>query len=118
MDLQQAVRSYSFAERSKSELLIASKLLLALVSFSPKEKEGGRRMIISLMDAIRTEIDFAHNSTGNIEFQKAINHVNEAISLTESGQFGLAAEKVAQSISAVTTVAQAAWQVLDERGLL
>ncbi|HZD43557.1 MAG TPA: hypothetical protein VE134_05810 [Methanomicrobiales archaeon] len=118
MDPKDAVKRYQFAERSKSELLITSHLLMALVSYPSKEKEGGRRMLLSLMEEVRSEINFAYNSTQDMNFQKSINHMSEAISLAESGQFGLAAEKVAGAISAVTTVAQEAWQVLEEHGLL
>jgi hypothetical protein len=70
------------------------------------------------MDAIRAEIDFAYNSTQTSEFQKAVNLLSEAISLTESSQYGLAAERIGMSVSAVTTPAQEAWEVLSRHGLL
>ncbi len=55
---------------------------------------------------------------GRPEFQKAINSLNEAISLAESNQPEQASQKVAAAISASTTPAQEAWQVLSEHGLL
>jgi hypothetical protein len=40
------------------------------------------------------------------------------ISLTESSQFGLATERAGEGVSAATTAAQAAWDVLNNHGIL
>ena len=118
MDLPTAVKSYQFGERAKSELIMVSQLCLALTGFPDGEKSGGRRMLIMVMESVRSELQFAANSTGHHEFQKAIQAVNEAISLMESNQPEQASQKVAAAISASTTPAQEAWQVLSEHGLL
>jgi hypothetical protein len=52
------------------------------------------------------------------EFRSAMELLSEAISLTESDQFGPASLKMSESISAVTTVAQGAWEVLSQHGLI
>lgn len=118
MDLPTALKSYQFGERAKSELIILSQLCLALTGFSEQERPGGRRMLLMMMESTRGEIQFAAHSTGRNEFQKAINALNEAISLTESNQPEQASQKIAAAISASTTAAQEAWQVLSEHGLL
>jgi hypothetical protein len=118
MDLKTAVRSYQFGEKAKSELIIISQLSIALTGFSEQERAGGRRMLIMMMDSVRNELQFAFKSTGQSEFQKAINALSEAISLVESNQFDQASQKVAIAISSSTTPAQEAWQVLSEHGLL
>jgi hypothetical protein len=118
MDLPTAVKSYQFGERAKSELIISSQLCIALPGFSDNERAGGRRMLLLLMESVRSELQFAAKSTGQSEFTKAINALNEAISLTESNQPELASEKIAVAISASTTPAQEAWQVLEKNGLL
>ncbi|MGA2917532.1 hypothetical protein [Methanoregula sp.] len=118
MDLPTAVKSYQFGERAKSELIMTSQLCLALTGFPDGEKGGGRRMLIMVMESVRSELQFAANSTGQHEFQKAIQAVNDAISLMESNQPEQASLKVAAAISASTTPAQEAWQVLSEHGLL
>jgi hypothetical protein len=118
MDLKTAVRSYQFGEKAKSELIMVSQFCLALTGFSEQERAGGRRMLLMMMDAVRNDLQFAFKSTEQSEFQKAINALNEAISLTESNQPEEASQKVAAAISASTTPAQEAWQVLSEHGLL
>ena len=118
MDLPVAVKSYQFGERAKSGLIMISQFCLALTGFSEQERAGGRRMLLLMMESIRSELQFAVHSTGHHEFQKAINALNEAISLVESNQPEQASMKVALAISASTTPAQEAWQVLSEHGLL
>ena len=118
MNLSTAVKSYQFGERAKSELIIASQLAMALMSFPEQERAGGKRMLLMLMETMRSEIQFAYNSTSQQDFMRAINALNEAISLVESNQLDQALEKIAAAISASTTSAQQAWQVLADHGLL
>jgi hypothetical protein len=118
MDPATAVKSYQFGERAKSELIISSQLCLALTGFSDSERAGGKRMLLLLMESVRNELQFAARSTGQSEFKKAIDFLSEAISLTESDQPEQASGKIAMAISASTTPAQEAWQVLEKNGLI
>jgi hypothetical protein len=118
MDLPTAVKSYQFGERAKSELIVTSQLCIALPGFPEQERAGGKRMLLLLMESVRSEMHFAQQSTGHKEFQRATNALNEAISLVESNQPDKASEKIAFAISASTTAAMEAWQVLSEHGLL
>jgi hypothetical protein len=118
MDLPTAVKSYQFGERAKSELIVVSQLCSALTGFSDIQKSGGRKMLLLLMEQVRSEVAFAAKSTGEREFERAINSLNEAISLMESDQPEQAVEKISAAISASTTPAQVAWQVLSDHGLL
>lgn len=118
MDLPTAVKNYQYGERAKSELILMSQLSLALSGFSEQERAGGRKMLLMMMESVRAELQFAQRSTGHREFTKAINSLNEAISLNESNQPEEASQKIAMAISSATTPAQEAWQVLSEHGLL
>ncbi len=118
MDLPTAVKSYQFGERAKSELIVVSQLCQALTGFVDTQKSGGRKMLLLLMEQVRSEVAFAAKSTGEREFERAINSLNEAISLVESDQPEQAVEKISAAISASTTPAQVAWQVLSDHGLL
>ena len=118
MDLKTAVINYQFAERAKSELIVSSQLCIALTGFSEQEKAGGKRMLVMLLESVRSEIQFAFRSTGTTEFNRAISSLSEAISLVESNQPEQATQKIALAISAATTPAQNAWQVLNEHELL
>jgi hypothetical protein len=118
MDPKTAILNYQYGERAKSEMILMSQLSLALTGFSEQDRAGGRKMLLMMMESVRGELGFAFKSTGHREFDKAINALNEAISLTESNQPEEASRKIAMGISSVTTPAQEAWQVLSEHGLL
>ncbi len=118
MDLPAAVKNYQFGERAKSSLIMVSQLCVALTGFKDQEKTGARRMLIMMMESTRAELQFAVHSTGHSSFQKAVNSLNEAISLVESDQADQASLKIGTAVSAATTPAQEAWQVLSEHGLL
>ncbi|HVP94576.1 MAG TPA: hypothetical protein VMS89_05315 [Methanoregulaceae archaeon] len=118
MDLKSAVLSYQFAERAKSELIVCSQLIIALGSFPKAEQAGGRRMLIMVLEATRSELEFARKSTEKSEFRKASDLLSQAISLAESDEYGAAALRVSEAVSASTTVAQESWQVLNEHGIL
>jgi ABC-type tungstate transport system substrate-binding protein len=118
MDPKTAVLCYQFAEKAKSELIISSQLCIALSGFPEQERAGGKRMLIHLLEAVRNELRFAYTSTNVSEFNRAINAIGEAISLVESGQPENASQRIASAITASTTPAQNAWQVLNEHGLL
>lgn len=118
MDLPTAVKCYQFGERAKSELIVLSHLANSLPGFPEPERAGARRMLLMVMEAVRSELQFAYNSTSRQDFQRAINALNEAISLVESNQPEQASARIAAAISASTTSAQQAWQVLSEHGLL
>jgi hypothetical protein len=118
MDLPTALKSYQYGERAKSELIMISQFCLAVNGFPEQERAGGRRMLLMMMEATRGELQFAAQSTSQAEFQRAINALNEAISLVEGNQPEQASLRIAAAISASTTPAQEAWQVLSEHGLL
>jgi hypothetical protein len=118
MDLKDAVRVYQFSERAKSELIICSQLGIALAGFPDNERQGAKRMLTMILDLVRSEIQFAHQGTGMKEFRTAMELVSEAISMIESDEIGSASLKLSESISAVTTAAQAAWEVLSRNGLI
>lgn len=118
MDPKTSVMNYQYGERAKSELILMSQLSLALTGFSDKERGGAKKMLLMMMESVRSELTFAQQSTGHREFTRAINFLNEAISLVESNQPEQASQKIAMAISAATTPAQEAWQVLSEHGLL
>jgi hypothetical protein len=118
MDLKNAVKSYQYAERAKSELIVCSQLVMALAGFPDQERGGAKRMLIMVLESVRSELQFAYGGTEQQDFRRAMELMSEAISMVESDQFGAASLKLSESISAVTTVAQGAWQVLSEHGLI
>jgi hypothetical protein len=118
MDPKAAVMNYQYGERAKSEIIVLSQLAIALTGFSDQERAGGKKMLLLMMESVRTELAFAERNTSHREFSRAINSLNKAISLVESNQFDQAAQTMGHAVSSVTTPAAEAWQVLSEHGLI
>ncbi|MBR1368058.1 hypothetical protein RJ53_00545 [Methanocalculus chunghsingensis] len=118
MDLRKAVLSWQYAERQKAGIISISKMLMSLPDYPKEERAGASRMLIAVIEEFRADAQTAAAATGNNEFKKVANALSEMISLTESSQFGLATERAGEGISAATTVAQSAWEVLSKHGVL
>lgn len=118
MDISDAVRAYQYGERAKSELLMLSQLLTVAGDLPDTERAGGKRILLIAMELVRTETEFAYRATTLQDFQRSVNSISDAISLTESNDFLGASLRIGASISAATTAAQNGWQVLNEHGLL
>lgn len=118
MDVRNAVLSLQYAERLKAEIISVSKMLTSLPGYPKEERPGARRMLIAIMEEVRSDATTAAQATGHHDFTKVAQSLSEVISLTESDQFGLATERAGESVSAATTVAQAAWDVLSKHGIL
>jgi hypothetical protein len=118
MNVKEAVALYQYGDRSKSELIIASQLLMTLPDYKDDALRGAKRMLLTVLGAVRSEIEFGYRATSSKDLQDAINQLNEAISLVESDGFGPASVKIGGAISSATTVAQAGWQVISDYGTL
>jgi len=118
MNSKEAVVSYQFAERSKAELIIASRMLAALHDFKGAERYGAEKILSLTMGAYSSDLAFALKATSAQDFQTAIEHLGEAISLLENGEPEKATAKVAEAVTATVNVAQEALQVLSEHELI
>ena len=62
---RQAILLFHFADRLKSELLIASQLLTALLQLQGQEQEGGKRLFLDYFKAVEREVGRARLSSTN-----------------------------------------------------
>ena len=114
MDKKLAVSAFQYGERAKSELMIASQLVTVLSGLKDAERMGGRKIVLQCLESVRMELQFALRSTGDLNFQRAIDALNHAISLVEGNDCDGAVRQIGASMSAATTVAQHAWQELEK----
>ncbi|NYT05038.1 MAG: hypothetical protein GKC04_01500 [Methanomicrobiales archaeon] len=118
MELQEAVARFSYAERAKSELIIGSQLLGSLAGYKGEERNGARRMLVAFIGAVSSELAFACQATSEAEFSRAQALLHDAADAIEREEYEVASETIGRSISAATTAAQHAWQVLADHGLV
>ncbi|MEA2035041.1 MAG: hypothetical protein U9N40_06085 [Euryarchaeota archaeon] len=114
MNSKEAVERYHFAERSKSELIIASNMVTMVSDFKGSEKTGAKKMLLSLIESFRSELDIAHRMTSVADFQIASDHLGGAVSLIETEEFEKALLKISKAMSAAITPAQESWQYLSD----
>jgi len=118
MDKKGAVSFYLHGERAKSELMIASQLITVLTGLKDDERAGGRRIVLQCLESVRMELAFALRVTGDNEFQRSIDNLNQAISLVEANDLDQAVTRIGAAISNATTVAMNAWQELEKHELV
>jgi hypothetical protein len=105
-------------ERIKSELIIATKLLQKLDELEGDELAGAEKLMLSLLDALRGEVNIAHGVLGLRNFEDARTKILEAKELIRLHEYSEATGRLSGAISFVTTSGQRAMQMLKEKELL
>ena len=118
MNSRMAILGYQFSERTKSELLIASKLLGDLRSSGLSEQIGAKRIMLLFLEALGKELGLAYNATKTscfLEAEKRIKTVGDSI---ERDDYDDAVASLSEAISSVTTCGYMATRFLVDNCLL
>lgn len=118
LENRKAIISFQYAERIKSGLIIASKLIYQIDGMSEEERLGAEKMLISYLDALLGEIRIAYNASGIRSFKEAGATLEETIGNIRLKRYSEAIRQVSRAISSATTGGQEAAEALAERGLL
>jgi len=116
--LRDAVVCFQYAERIKSELIIATKLLEQLETLRDSELEGAKKLMLSFLDALEGEIKIAENVSGQRNFEHAASKVWEATEKIRANDYEEAFRCISEAISATTTSGQSALKTLKDNGVL
>jgi hypothetical protein len=76
--LRNAVVCFQYAERIKSELIIATKLLEQLETLKNSELEGAKKLMLSFLGALESEVKIAGSVSGQKSFEQVAAKVWEA----------------------------------------
>jgi hypothetical protein len=117
-ELKRAVVCFQHAERIKSELIIASKLLDRISTLSGDELTGASKLYSYFLEALEGEINIARNVVGLEDFEKAGKKLGEAADKAYYFQYEEAMSLLSEAMSSITTSGQKAAEVLKEKGLL
>lgn len=117
-DVREAIIGFQFSERIKSELIIAAKLLGELGELEGDELAGGKKMVLSFLEALLGEIGLANNIVKQRNIREAGVKVEGVIELVRSDEYSEAARRVSEAISHTTTSCGHAMQMLKKKGLL
>ena len=117
-EIQSAIICYQYAERIKSELIIASKLLEGLTGLKDDELFGAEKLMARFLDALLSEMEIAYDVTRLRCFRDASLKVMETSGRINLHEYTKANACLSEALSFVTTCAQQAFQLLKERGCL
>ncbi len=110
--------TYQLGERIKAALIIGSKLLLVLESLRGEEQAGAKKLMLSFLDALDTEVRLAVYATGRREFTV----LTEKLELIRRGivaeEFSAALEAFGSAVTQATTACATTSSAMAERGLL
>jgi len=118
LDVRDAVISFQYAERIKSGLIIASKLVDEVAVMDEEERKGARKLLIHFMNALLGEIRIAYNASQLNFFKEAGLGLEEGIKNIRSEKYEEALRSISHAVSSATTGGEIAANILKENEML
>lgn len=118
MNTRKAIFIYQYAERIKSELIIASNLLAAMNGLEGNERLGAEKMMVSFLEALAGEIRIAQHVERTMNFIGAERKIMEAIGMIGRHERSEINQCISEALSLVTTCSSGAMKVLMSEQLI
>ena len=115
---REAILLFHFADRLKSELLIASQLLTALLQLQGQEQEGGKRLFLDYFRALEREMGLGIALINDQDMIRVRTVLTGLTGMVDSNMFTEIQDHLTWMISTVTTYAQRSMEHLMKEGLL
>ena len=115
---REAILLFHFADRLKSELLIASKLLTTLLQLKGQEQEGGKRLFLDYFRALEGEMGLGIALINDQDMIRVRTVFTGLTGMVDSNMFNEVQEHLTWIISTMTTYAQRAMEFLMKDKLL
>lgn len=118
MEIDKAILAFSQSEKIKEGILWASQLVNFLQGLPEKERKGGEKILVALMDMIVQEIRLAGTISGDPRWVGIEPYVNKAVLMINSGVNQEASIHLSRALSKVTNIGQQSMSFLKEKNLL
>jgi hypothetical protein len=115
---REAILLFHFADRLKSELLIASKLLTSVLQLKGQEQEGGKRLFLDYFRALEGEMGLGIALINDQDMIRVRTVLAGLTGMVDSNMFNEVQEHLTWIISTMTTYAQRAMEFLMKDKLL
>jgi hypothetical protein len=115
---REAILLFHFADRLKSELLIASQLLVTLMQLKGQEQEGGKRLFLDYFRALEREMGLGMALINDQDMIRMRTVLTGLTGMVDSNMFTEVQNHLTWIISTMTTYAQRAMEFLLKDGLL
>ena len=116
--IRKAVVCFQYAERIKSEMIIAANLLTKIGELKGDERAGAEKLMLSFLDALTGEVNLAQNVSGMRNFEEARNKILEAKENVRLHEYSRATKCISEAISFATSCGQRAAEILKEKGFI
>jgi hypothetical protein len=115
---REAILLFHFADRLKSELLIASQLLTALLQLKGQEQAGGKSLFLAYFRALEREMGMGIALINEQDMIRMRTVLTGLTGMVDSNLFTDIQDHLTWIISTMTTYAQRAMEFLMKEGLL
>jgi hypothetical protein len=118
MKTRKAILTYQYAERIKSELIIASGLLATMDGLEGQERLGAEKMMASFLEALAGEIRIAQHVERSLNFIGAERKIMEALGKIKLRERTEINQCISEALSLTTTCSAGAMKVLMSEQLI
>ena len=115
---RQAIIMFHFADRLKAELLIASRLLGAVLPLQGEERTGGGRVLLEYLKGLEQEINLSAAQIDDPEMIRVRTVMSGLIGMSDSGMYQDMQEHLTWILTIVTTYAQRGLEMLIQEKLM
>ena len=113
-----AILGFHLADRLKSELITASRLLNSVMTMSGDQKDGARQLFLEYMQALLQDVALCESILSEQEMVRVRTVFHGLVGLVADGQLQDVQTNLTWIITIMTTYAQRAMQYLYDQKLL
>jgi hypothetical protein len=103
LNIKKAIVTFHYAEKIKSNLIIAVSLLRVLDGMKDEEMVGAEKLLVAYFDALIQEVNIAANASGVHEFQDVNVKLAEATRQTRQHDYANVMKLLSEATSITTT---------------
>lgn len=118
LNIKKAIVTFHYAEKIKSNLIIAVSLLRVLDGMKDEETVGAEKLLVAYFDALIQEVNIAANASGVHEFQDVNVKLEEATKQMQQHNYANVMKLVSEATSITTTNGIQAAEALKEKDLI
>jgi hypothetical protein len=117
-EFKKAIVVFHYAEKIKSNLILAFSLLDVLDGMREEEIIGAERLLVAYFNALVREVNIAANASEVHGFQDVSAKLDEAVEQTKQHNYANVMKLVSEAISIATTNGNEAAETLKEKNLI
>lgn len=117
-EIKKAIAVFHYAEKIKTNLILAGSLLEALSGMEDLEVAGAEKILSTYLNALAGEVNIAATASGVQDFQSINAKIRKIIEQIKMHNYASALKIVSEAISITTTHASQASETLTEKNLI